>query len=130
MAPKTFVTPEQSPEQTPQQSPGKCRWGHRELTRITVLVVSVLTVMGAYEVLLRKHSPPLKSALWFPLAVLFAYLRPLNDFSFLFGGLLQFPVLGSLFLAGARRWNAVRSLGTVLLIYAACALIAYRVAAR
>lgn len=126
MARQTFVTPEHQPEQSPQQDAAE---GLR-LTRITVLVVSALTIMGAYEVLLRKHSPPLKSALWFPLAALFAYIRPLNDFAFLLGGLLQFPALGAVFLAGARRWSAVRSLGTVLLLYAAGALIAYRIAVR
>jgi hypothetical protein len=95
------------------------------LTRITVLVVSALTVIGAYEVLLRKYSPPLKSALWFP----FCQCLRLHNLAFLFGGLLQFPALGAVFLAGARRGNAVRSLGAILLLYAACALLAYRIAA-
>ena len=125
MARPILVKPEHQPDRSPRQDAG----GNVRLTRNTVLIVSALTAMGAYEVLLRKYSPSLKSALWFPLAVLFAYVQPLNDFAFLLGGLLQFPALGAVFLAGARRWSAVRSLGAVLLLYAACALVAYRIAA-
>jgi hypothetical protein len=126
MAQPIFVTPERQPEQSPQQDAGESM----RLTRIKALVVSTLTEMGAYGVLLRKHSPPLKSALWVPLAMLFAYIRPVNDFPLLFGGPMQFSALGADFLAGARHRSAVRSLGAVLLLHAACVLIAYRIVAR
>lgn len=97
---------------------------------MTIFVVVSLMVAGAWQVLLRKVSPPLQTALWYPFAVLWARLLRWPDLAFLFVGLLQFPALGAIFLMCARRWNAARALLTILLLHGAAAIIAYRIAAR
>jgi hypothetical protein len=97
---------------------------------VTIFVVVSLMVAGAWQVLLRKVSPPLQTALWYPFAVLWARLLRWPDLAFLFVGLLQFPALGAIFLMCARRWNAARALLTILLLHGAAAIIAYRIAAR
>lgn len=97
---------------------------------MTVIAVVALTVIGAWQVLLRKWSPPLQTALWYPFAVLWTRLLHRYDLIFLLAGLLQFPALGAVFLMCARRWNAARALLTILLLHGAGAIIAYRIAAR
>lgn len=97
---------------------------------VTVIAVVALTVIGAWQVLLRKWSPPLQSALWYPFAVLWARLLRWPDLAFLLVGLLQFPLLGAAFMMCARRWNATRAIMAILVLHGVGAITAYRLAAR
>lgn len=97
---------------------------------VTVIAVVALTVIGAWQVLLKKWSLPLQTALWYPFAVLWARLLRGYDLIFLLAGLLQFPVLGTVFMICARRWNAARAIMVILLLHGVSAIIAYRIVAR
>lgn len=91
----------------------------RTITILVVVVSIVLTVLGAHYCWNRKGIPLVRLALWFP----FPYLLHVNEMPGLLLSLIQFPILGGVFLRAIRRWRTSWVLAVYAIAYALYAAI-------